>query len=81
MLYQGQDSDGHVKHKQLRKTTVGWNFLIEWDDGSRTWMELKDIMIESNPIEVAEYAVARKIDDEWAFEWWGGFHRFCRSGT
>ena len=27
-------------------------------------------MKESNPIEVAEYAVARKIDDEPAFEWW-----------
>ena len=61
--------DGLIKHKHLRKTTIGWKFLIEWDNGSRTWMDLKD-MKESNPIEVAEYAVARKIDDEPAFEWW-----------
>lgn len=61
--------DGLIKHRHLRKTTIGWKFLIEWDNGSRTWMDLKD-MKESNPIEVAEYAVARKIDDEPAFEWW-----------
>jgi hypothetical protein len=30
---------------------------------------LKDLK-ESNPVEVAEYAVANKIDDEPAFAWW-----------
>ena len=33
-----------------------------------TWMVLKDVK-EASPIELAEYAVANKIDDEPAFTW------------
>ena len=35
-------------------------------------MDLKDLK-ESNPVEVAEYAVAHKLDDKAAFEWWVPF--------
>ena len=37
-------------------TTKGWDLLVTWEDGSTTWVPLKDLR-ESNPVEVAEYAV------------------------
>ena len=55
--------------KRLRHTTVGWKFLVEWTNNSRQWISLK-ILKESNPVQVAEYAVARNIADEPAFAWW-----------
>jgi hypothetical protein len=55
--------------KQMRHTTVGWKFLVEWANGSRQWIELK-ILKESNPVQVAEYAMARSIREEPAFAWW-----------
>ncbi|KAL7557788.1 hypothetical protein ACA910_013065 [Epithemia clementina (nom. ined.)] len=47
----------------------GWKLLVSWKDGSSTWVPLKDLKA-SNPIEVAEYAVANKISDQPAFRWW-----------
>ncbi len=34
-----------------------------------TWMDMKDVK-EASPIELAEYVIANKIDDEPAFAWW-----------
>jgi hypothetical protein len=48
------------------RTTKGWSLCVEWEDGSTSWVPLLDLK-ESNPIEVAEYAVARGIDREPAF--------------
>ena len=42
--------------------------LVEWKDGSTSWMKLKDLK-ESIPIEVAEYAVANRIFEKPAFKW------------
>ena len=42
--------------------------LVKWKDGSSDWMDFKALK-ESNPIEVAEYAVANKIVEEPAFKW------------
>ena len=55
--------------KRPRVTTAGWQLQVEWADGSSSWVHLKDLK-ESNPIEVAEYAVANKIAEEPAFAWW-----------
>ena len=55
--------------KQLRKTTIGWDLCILWKDGSTSWQRLADVK-ESNPVELAEYAVTKGIDKEPAFEWW-----------
>ncbi len=55
--------------KRMRQTTVGWKLLVQWNDGSRQWIDLK-ILKESNPVLVAEYAMARDIADEPAFTWW-----------
>ena len=52
--------------KKLRKTTIGWKLLVKWKDESESWIHLKDLK-ESHPIEVAEYAKSRGIDDEAAF--------------
>jgi hypothetical protein len=55
--------------RRLRKSTVGWKLLVQWRDGSETWIPLKD-MKESHPVETAEFAKARGIDDEVAFAYW-----------
>jgi hypothetical protein len=52
----------------MRQTTVGWKFLVEWDNNARQWIDLK-ILKESNPVQVAEYAIARNIGEEPAFAW------------
>ena len=42
---------------------------MKWKDKSESCIKLAD-MKESHPVEVAEYARARGIDMEHAFEWW-----------
>jgi hypothetical protein len=49
--------------RKLRQTTRGWDFQVQWRDGTTQWLPLKDLK-ESNPVDVAEYAVARGIADE-----------------
>lgn len=55
--------------RRPRRTTRGWELQVEWKDGSTDWVPLKDLK-ESNPVELAEYAVANKIVEEPAFAWW-----------
>ena len=66
-------SSGYVTtksgQKRLRKSTKGWKLLVAWKDGSEQWIPLS-VLKESNPVEVAEFAVAKGIDDEPAFKWW-----------
>ena len=68
-----QHHDKYVQTKNgrrhLRTTTKGWELLIKWKEKSESWIKLAD-MKESHPVEVAEYANARDIDKEPAFEWW-----------
>ena len=52
-----------------RHTTVGWSFLIKCKNGPKEWVHLK-VLKESNPVNVAEYANARGIEQEPAFTWW-----------
>jgi len=72
--------DGHAVEKpdmyvqrngrnHIRKTTQGWQLCVKWKDESTTWERLADLK-ESNPVDVAEYAVAHGIHDEPAFAWW-----------
>ncbi len=55
-------------NKRMRQMTVGWKFLV-WANSSQQWIELK-MLKESNPIQVAEYAMAHDIGEELAFAWW-----------
>ena len=51
------------------KTTSGWNLLVRWRDGREQWVPLR-ILKECNPIEVAEFAFSRNLEEEAAFSWW-----------
>jgi hypothetical protein len=65
--------DGFVEDRYGKRhpriSTRGWDLQVEWRDGSTTWVPLLELK-ESNPIEVAEYAVANKIAEDPAFAWW-----------
>jgi hypothetical protein len=65
--------DGFIRSKSgnlhPKKTTRGWKLLVEWKDGSSDWVPLKDLKA-SNPIELAEYALANNLEHEPAFKWW-----------
>ena len=52
-----------------KKMTKGWKLLIEWNNGTEDWMPLTELK-GVDPIKVAEYAVANRIQDELAFAWW-----------
>ena len=56
-------------NKTPKKTTRGWHLLVEWKDGSMDWVSLKSLK-QSNPVELAEYALANRIDEEPVFKWW-----------
>ena len=58
--------------RRLRQTTKGWHLQVAWKDGSETWIPLRT-MKESNPVDVAEFAIAKGIQDEPAFAWWVPF--------
>jgi hypothetical protein len=56
-------------NKAPRVTTAGWELEVTFKDGSAAWLTLKALK-ESNPVELAEYAVSSRIEDEPAFKWW-----------
>ena len=58
-----------IGQKSRRVTTKGYDFLVNWRDGSESWIKLSDIK-ESNPLDVAEYALENTISKEPAFSWW-----------
>ena len=58
--------------KRRKETTIGWEILAKWKDGSTTWIALKDFK-ESYPVQLAEYAVSARISEEPAFAWWVPF--------
>lgn len=53
----------------MKKTTAGWDFEVEWKDGSTSWLTLKDLK-ETNAVEVAQYAKENRLIEEPAFAWW-----------
>jgi hypothetical protein len=59
-----------LKGKRVqRMTTKGWKLRVQWKDGYPNWECLNDLK-ESNPVQVAEFAVANSMDAEPAFAWW-----------
>ena len=66
-------SEGTIRSRNgnevLKKTTRGWKLQVEWKDGTHDWIPLKTVK-DSNPAELAECAIANKIDQEPAFKWW-----------
>ena len=68
-------SSGTLKPKV---TTHGWSLHVSWHDGSTSWEPLKNHKA-SNPVEVAEYAVANWLVEEPALN--GGHHMFSNVAT
>ena len=56
-------------NRRRRETTKGWDMIIQWKDGLTTWFPLKDTK-ETYPVQVSEYAVLTRIQEEPAFAWW-----------
>ena len=56
-------------NRTAKRTTRRWELYVEWKDGTSDWVKLKDLK-DSNPVELAEYAVANLIANEPAFKWW-----------
>jgi hypothetical protein len=52
-----------------KKTTKGWSFCVEWNDGSTSWVPLS-LLKEQIPVDVAEYVKLHNLDNEPAFVWW-----------
>ena len=65
---QGTYVTQHGLEKKIR-TTKGWEFYVRWKDGSGDWIAMKDLK-DSYPVQLADYSVANKIQDEPAFAWW-----------
>ncbi len=61
--------DRRTGRRTKKSTTAGWDLEVEWKDGSTSWIPLKELK-ETNAVEVAQYAVANRIDEEPAFDWW-----------
>jgi hypothetical protein len=59
-------------NRVLRRNTLGWQLKVRWKDQSTSWETLRNLKA-SNPIEVAEYAIAHKLAEEVAFAWWVPF--------
>ena len=51
------------------KPTRGWQLCVWWKDGLMTWEPIARLK-ESNPVELAEYAVAKGLHEEPEFSWW-----------
>jgi hypothetical protein len=52
-----------------KKSIQGWKLLVEWKDGSVSWVTLNNLKA-SNLVQLAKYAIANNIDLEPAFNWW-----------
>jgi hypothetical protein len=46
--------------RNRRKTTDGWHFNIQWQYGTTNWEPLRTLK-EANPVEIAEYVVAKRL--------------------
>ena len=66
-------SDGMIRSHNgnmvPKKTTQGWEILVEWKEVSSIWMLLKYLKAY-NSVELAEYAAGNRLDLEPAFKWW-----------
>jgi hypothetical protein len=62
-------SQDDVIDGKMKKTTAGWEILVSFSNGETQWLPLRTVK-ESNPVELAEYAVNNKLNLEPAFIWW-----------
>ena len=53
--------------RKLRQTTRGWDLCVQWRTGDEQWLPLR-VLKESNPVEVADYAVVNGLLNEPSFK-------------
>ena len=58
-----------TEKKGCRETRKGFEILVQWKDGSTTWVTLKDTE-NSYPVQMAKYAVQRRIAGDPEFAYW-----------
>ena len=63
--------DNDFKNGKPVKTTAGWEILVLFTSGETQWLPLRTVK-ESNPVELAEYAVNTKL--KWNQHLPGGCH-------
>ena len=51
------------------QTTEGWKICLQWVDGSTSWHPM-NVVKNSFPIQLADYAVTHNLQDEQGFFWW-----------
>jgi len=65
--------DAYIKTKRGQigqcHTTIGWSFHIKLKDGTMNWVQPLSTLKASNPVDIADYVVARDLDKEPAFAW------------
>jgi hypothetical protein len=49
--------------------TQGWEICVSWQDGNTSWHSTADIK-NSYPIQLARYAIEKKLQELPAFSWW-----------
>lgn len=59
----------HGRNWKMPKTTKGVQCRVAFKDGTECWLPMNEVR-QSNPIELAEYAVQRGIADDPPFAWW-----------
>ena len=64
-----QNFVGANGREYFRRSTRGWKLCILWKYGSTMWEKLFDFK-ECYTVERDEYATARDLADEPAFNWW-----------
>ena len=67
LIANGCETTSHGKQLPKR-TTVGWEWLVEWNNRSTDCMPLKDLKA-STPVQLAEYTIANKIAKEPPSKW------------
>ena len=55
--------------KVPKQTTKGHQLLLQFCGNETEWMDLQTVK-DSNPIEVAEFAIVNQLDQQPAFAWW-----------
>ena len=51
-----------------KKKNKGWDLLMEWMDGSSSWIHLTYLKT-SDPVELAKYWAGKRLDVEPAYKW------------
>ena len=59
----------HTGTKRRREKTKGVEVLVQWKDGSTTWVNL-NYTKNSYSIHIAKYAVQHRITGNPEFAWW-----------